>query len=316
MGKGSANDTGVLPGAAPAFKAKARVGSINLQVLPFLSRFPLRPGIFNICNASSLPKFCSTFALGCTPWLWARTVPFFSQGSKAVVIKCHAGIRCLAMEPRRAVTDWLIVIAGALLLIAVVLLVRCGVLGSELAQMIVLALTAWVILWYTVETMRLRREAEARAQRDLEPRIHFDLDRFPLSTTGNQSRFFFDFANESSNSALARVTLRMKTASAEIVTSPRAGYDGKQTWEVTPFFRIRGWFTLDDFWDAVGNVAGWAGLVGDQVLNVQVDVYWPSRNYLITLKREYRVHRVSHQVEFWPEVATVIPDLPHPKRLT
>ena len=181
----------------------------------------------------------------------------------------------------------------------------------ELGQTVVLALTAWVILWYTVETMRLRREAEAREKRDREPHIYFDVEqptRMPTAA-GERHRSGFIFENHSSNEALACVRVRLRIAEGPPILISNAAYDGRQIWEVTPFFKLRGVFDLQDF-------TGFRPS-RDTVLNVQVDLYWTDRTYLATLKKEYHVglSDVTFE-EFWPEVTTSLPLLPHSNYLS
>jgi hypothetical protein len=225
------------------------------------------------------------------------------------------------MASRRTFVDWLhnwgIVLGGALLFLVVVVLVWCRALASQDGQTIILALTAVVLLWYTAETMRMRREAEERAERDREPRIHFDVEQFPGGVTSSQVRFFFIFRNESSNPGLARVRVRLRT-NLGTVLSPTKGYDGQQTWEVIPFFGIRGWFDLTEPMNAAKQAANApADPSGEMQLNVQVDVYWPDRRHLVTLNREYHLHVTTPPVNvtFFPEVATSLSALKAPKEL-
>jgi hypothetical protein len=209
------------------------------------------------------------------------------------------------MTSRRTGEDWLIVILGALVLAVLLFLVWSETVKPEFGGTIILALTAWVILWYTVETMRLRREAEARARRDREPQIYFEVQqptRMP-TPSGEKHRGGFIFQNHSSNAGFARVGLQLSTAAGPAILISNAGYNGGQIWEVTPFFQIRGVFDLQDF-------AGFQPS-GDMVLNVQVDLYGMDRRYMATLKREYHIGMPQGFEEFWPEVATSLPVLPH-----
>lgn len=188
--------------------------------------------------------------------------------------------------------------------VPVVLLWR-EILLPQLGETIILALTAWVILWYTVETMRLRREAENRAQRDREPHIYFDVAQPTRTPVGSAECYDcrFTFKNDSTNAALARIRVRLSIGTERPVLISKAGYDGKQIWEVLPFFEIHGFFLLEDF--------NGFDHFGDSVLNVQVDVYGMDRRYLATLKREYRMQIERPFERFWPEVATSLAVLPH-----
>jgi hypothetical protein len=209
------------------------------------------------------------------------------------------------MPSRRTIADWSLVILGALVLAVLVILVWRGTIKPEFGGTVILALTAWVILWYTVETMRLRREAETRAKRDREPHIYFDVAQPIRTPFGSAVRYDcrFTFKNDSTNAALARIRVRLSTGAEPPVLISKAGYDGKQVWEILPFFEIHGVFYLEDF-------SGFDHF-SDSVLNVQVDVYGMDRGYLATLKREYRMKIDRPFEKFWPEVATSLPELPH-----
>lgn len=209
------------------------------------------------------------------------------------------------MTSRRTVQDWSVVAVGAVLLALPVVLVWRKLIQPQFGEIIVLALTAAVILWYTVETMRLRRDAEARAKRDREPHIYFDVGppmRIPAGS-GDRYECRFNFKNDSTNAALARIRVRLSIDAGPAILISKAGYDGKQTWEVLPFFVSDGFFNLDDF-------NGFQRF-SDSVLNVQVDIYGVDRRYLATIKREYRMQIQSSFERFWPEVATSLPVLPH-----
>jgi hypothetical protein len=209
------------------------------------------------------------------------------------------------MTSRRTVADWSVVAVGALLLALAVVLVWRKLIQPQFGEILVLALTAAVILWYTVETMRLRREAEARAKRDREPQIYFEVQQATRMPTpsGEKHRAGFIFQNHSSNAGFARVSLRLSTGTGPAILISNAGYDGRQIWEVTPFFQIRGVFDLQDFTGFQPS--------GDMALNVQVDLYGGDRGYMATLKREYHIGMSQGFEQFWPEIATSLPVLPH-----
>jgi len=168
-------------------------------------------------------------------------------------------------------------------------------------------------MWYTVETMRLRREAEARAKRDREPRISFEVEQ-----TNKMLQFSYDkyplrvnLVNHSPNAALARVRIRLKIGSQGDVLLPNRAYSGSQIWEITPFFQLSGWFDLK-------TIAKHADQGTDDMrLNVQVDLYWPDRRHFDTLKKEYtiRVRQQDNLVVFWQEIATSLPVLECPDEL-
>lgn len=216
-------------------------------------------------------------------------------------------------------SDWWILGLAAAIIVGLVIAEWGGCVSPNFVQSVLLAGTALIILWYTVETTRLRREAEARATRDREPRVYFEVQQpdnrlSPLAQTtgpggfageGKKYRFRFIFINQSPNSALACVRAQLKVGS-QIGAFPRGSeYGGEAVWQITPFFRISGVFDLVELirsaHEALGSEA-WpdAGMV----LSVQVDLYWPNRQPFETTAKEYHV-RVDAQkcnVEFWPEV--------------
>jgi hypothetical protein len=194
----------------------------------------------------------------------------------------------------------------------------CKKVDATLVQTVVLAGTAVIILWYTVETARIRREAEIRAERDREPRVYFEVQqpdaRFPgLAQTSGPTEFVaangkrllrFHFINQSPNSALAVVRSRLKMGSA-IGAFPPATVYGGAPWQITPFFRIAGVFDLLDLLrNAKPDATRWPS--DSMVLGVQVDLYWPNRQFFCTVAKEYhlRLDRENALVELWPEVST------------
>jgi len=212
------------------------------------------------------------------------------------------------MRSQSIVKDRLILIVGTLILLA--LAVR--VLWKADIQNFVLVLTAWTILWYTDETMRIRKDAEARAEREKQPLVHFGITQFPNAEMNNANyrRFHFHFRNESANPGLAVVRIRLSMDSEQQASSNPA-YNGEEIWEITPYYEIRGWFALSMF-STAPQVR--AGSPLDMQLNTQVDLYWPDHKFLMTMKSEYRLHVSGQVIEFWPEVRTAVPELP-PKQL-
>lgn len=186
--------------------------------------------------------------------------------------------------------------------------------NEQFIQSVILALTLVVVLWYTIETYLLRREAESRAERDREPKISCDVDpsQWVCPPLTSEYRFWFKLQNHSSNNALARITVRARIGSGRTIVSRRPGYDGKQSWEIIPFFQIQGWFDLYEIF------RDFSSPLGDMTLGVQVDVYHSNdRKFWFELKREYRVRiRELNEIEFWPEVATKLPELGSPRELS
>jgi len=184
-----------------------------------------------------------------------------------------------------------------------------------------MAITAAIILWYTMETMRLRREAEARAKHDREPSIDFIVEQ--LSTlfepSDHEHRWRFNVVNHSPNSALALVRIRLKLGPQDAVHLSNPAYNGTQIWEITPFFQMSGWFDLQEILTRADQAPGDGALAGGEILlNVQVDLYWPDRRHFATLKKEYRIRLLPPQnivVEFWPEVTTSFTPLGYPEKL-
>lgn len=211
-------------------------------------------------------------------------------------------------------SDWLILIGGALLLLVTVLLISSKTIDSQVGQTVVLAMSAVILLWYTIETMRLRRDAEDRADRDRQARIQVEIRQFPYDSNAPylQYRFYFFFKNQSSNSALARVRVRLRTNSGTTVLSPNNDYAGRKTWEVGPFWGIRGWFDLKELLNAARELENASSdPLGEMRLNFEVDVYRPDLKYLFKIKSEYYVCVTPpNDVKFWPEVATSLPELP------
>jgi hypothetical protein len=219
------------------------------------------------------------------------------------------------------ISNWWPMILGGLLLGALLTSGLLGCLDPNYVQTAVLAVTAIIILWYTVETMRVRREAESRARRDREPLLYFEVKEFSKMAPdpGQGFHFAFNLTNQSTNSALAHVRMRLKSGSQDAVLPSNPPYNGKQIWEITPFFQISGWFDLMEMFERIPRTGSASpGLTGEMLLNVQVDLYWPNRKRLGTIKKEYRIRVVPPQnvmVEFYQEVATSLPVLGCPDAL-
>jgi hypothetical protein len=113
--------------------------------------------------------------------------------------------------------------------------------------------------------------------------------------------------------------MRLKSGSQDAVLPSNPPYNGKQIWEITPFFQISGWFDLMEMFERIPRTGSASpGLTGEMLLNVQVDLYWPNRKRLGTIKKVYRIRVVPPQnvmVEFHQEVATSLPVLGCPDAL-
>ena len=216
-------------------------------------------------------------------------------------------------------SDWWILGSAIAVVIGLLITLWPGCLNPSFVQNAVLSGTALIILWYTVETTRLRREAEGRAKRDREPLIHFEVQQYPkersssvqgtgqmeLPRQGGKYPLRFGIVNHSANPALACVRTRLKV-NTQVGTFPQdSDYGGGVVWQVTPFFNLLGWFDLIELVENAQDKHGrdaWPET--PLVLAVQVDVYWPNRQFLRSLAREYHV-RIEGQkgnVEFWPLV--------------
>lgn len=201
----------------------------------------------------------------------------------------------------------------------------CRALDQNTVQTSILGVTALIVLWYTVETMRLRREAEARAARDREPRIHFDVIQRVKQYLASDLDFVWNFEleNHSSNPGLARVRVRLGLDEMGTYFLSNEAYNGRQIWEITPFFAIVGWF---DIAEIIRNARQKAGDTSPHfnlksVLNVQVDLYGPDRRLIAKSRREYRIRHAgkgppqNNFVEFFPEIRTSLPELDAPDTL-
>jgi len=216
-------------------------------------------------------------------------------------------------------SDWWILGLAAAIIVGLVIAGWRGCVSPTFVQSVVLAGTALIILWYTIETTRLRREADARATRDREPRVYFEVqqpdDKLPaLAQTMRPGVFVgegvkhilrFNFINHSPNSALARVRARLKVGSQVGVFLRDSAYGGEVVWQITPFFTMSGVFDLIDLIRSAQGGPGsgaWPG--GRMVLAVQVDVYWPNCQLFGSTAKEYHVRLDAQKctVEFWPEV--------------
>jgi len=222
------------------------------------------------------------------------------------------------MTTRRPV-DWWIPILVTLGFIALLGL-QFTYLDAKSVQTVVLAATGLIVLWYTIETTRLRREAEARAAKDREPRIYFNVQQpdqalpgsaqtsgpTEFASAGRKHILRFNFINQSPNPALAVVRVRLKIGDqVGTLPGPESAYNGKTVWEITPFFRISGVFDVIALIQSTQTGLGkGAWPVDPMKLVAQVDLYWPDRRHFEGVAKEFHVRADIEKcvVDFWPEV--------------
>jgi len=226
-------------------------------------------------------------------------------------------------------TDWIrawwAVVVGVLLIAALLASAISGVLNQTLVQTCILGVTALIVLWYTVETMRLRREAEARAARDREPRINFDVIQKVKTFSASDHDFplGFKFENLSSNLGLACVRVRLRLDGMGAFSSSNPAYNGEQVWEITPYFGIVGAFDIAEIIHRARREArdNSPHFKLNSVLNVQVDLYGPDRELIARMKREYCIRHhgdgppQNNFIQFFPEILTSLPELPAEHKL-
>jgi hypothetical protein len=220
--------------------------------------------------------------------------------------------------------DWSAIVVGAVALTAIVLAAVLGCIGQNLAQTIILAITASIILWYTVETSRLRREAETRAINEARPRVYFEVESgtrgmFPieavlLAPSSHLARPWarpmrFMLQNFTPNPAKARVTGRLRLGVMNGQFDNTSPCNGHNIWQITPYDRINGEFDITDLLRcATPDASAW--LDGPATLSFQVDLYWPDGTLIESVAKEYHFRLVrngeSVSEEFWPEVSPTV----------
>jgi hypothetical protein len=198
----------------------------------------------------------------------------------------------------------------------------------------ILILTGAVVLWYTRETARIRRDAESRSLRDSLPKVYFDVQQVGV-TQGPTDRerlivspcdsadavveypLRFQIVNNSENFGFALILIRGKFRD-RIKGLPRTGeYGGKRVWEITPFFRLNGWFNLLEIVSEMNAMPSGPAVSGIQV-SAQLDLYDATGRWFSVIMKEYAVlvdtnGRVTH---FFPETgARNIPRVEAPQRI-
>ena len=147
------------------------------------------------------------------------------------------------------------IVAAALIVTAVATSIA-GYLRREDGGMLVGALTALVVVWYTVETSRLRRDAETRTIRDTQAVAHFGILN-PESRDGvpqllvhgampadGEYWLRFVLRNESGNFGIGRIRVRLAVGD-HVVMAEGDAYDGTREWEIGPYFNLVGEFDVE-----------------------------------------------------------------------
>lgn len=221
--------------------------------------------------------------------------------------------------PRRETTAAILV---AILLATTVLAVLGGRLGHERAGMVVAALTALVVVWYTVETARLRRDAEARTQRDTQPVVRFEIanaerpDGIPQllahgATPANATYLLrFWLTNESANPGIARIRIRLALGD-RVVMSGDDAYDGSRYWEIAPYFKLGGVFDVCPLVNAAIQAKRdqrWPS--EDMTIAAQLDLYdLITRRLIWSASKEYFLKHRDGTFDFWPHISAQVMDL-------
>jgi len=210
-----------------------------------------------------------------------------------------------------------------------------GRLEPSTASNLVLAITALVVIWYTIETTRLRRDAENRSKREATPVFYFDVKLRDTNRMLSQDvhkagpsvfiqqgvhlPFRFIIINHTSNPAYLKVAIRLKTAVGTGLQVPEKDYGGERVWHITPFFNLDGWFDMVELLVQAGHGASpndWPQ--ASVTLNVQVDVYDVRGRFIDTLRKEYTVRfdLKGCVVECWPDTqVSQLPPIPPDKKL-
>lgn len=229
---------------------------------------------------------------------------------------------------------WLGWLAGIAIVVSVIAGGRGSLLPST-ASNLVLAITAIVVIWYTMETTRLRRDAENRSQREATPVFYFDVKLRDANRMLSQdlhkagpSVFHqqgvhlpcrFIIINHTANPAYLKVLVRLKTAVGTGLQPPEKDYGGEKIWHITPFFNLDGWFDLFELLTRAGHGAAagdWPQ--ADVILNVQVDVHDARGYFLEALRKEYTVQfdLKGCVVNCWPNTqVTQLQPIPPTRKL-
>jgi hypothetical protein len=229
--------------------------------------------------------------------------------------------------------DGIMASLAGLALVVVAAAALFGRIEATLAGSIITGVTALIVLWYTLETTRLRRDAEERSARDARPAIYFEVrendrpDGMPEMLPGGSTpasaqyplRFWVE--NVTSNRGIARVRVRLSVAGAVGALQGAGAYDGTRDWEITPFFRLNGVFDLCKLIVAAlpaSQAPNWP--TERMTLAAQMDLYDSVTLRLMwSSSQEYAVIHQPQDGVFiiWREIsASVLPQLEVADRLT
>ncbi len=215
---------------------------------------------------------------------------------------------------------------AAILIVAAVVAGFGGYLAREEVGTIVGALTALVIVWYTVETSRIRRDAEARTIRDTQAVVRFEVVnpelRIPQvlahGATPEDGVYHLRFwlKNESGNAGIGRVRIRLALHD-RVVLAGEDAYDGTRYWEIAPYFQLGGIFDLCALINAALDDKEKRWPADEMTLAAQVELYDAiTRKLIWSASKEYFLKHREGTFEFWPHVsAQVMASLPALDRL-
>ncbi len=273
-------------------------------------------------------------------WLFGQRMYHAERGAFGVAfvvigvianVRSFVDVRWLAesSSPREAPTMPRRETMGAILVVVLVTITviasLSGRLGRERAGVVIAALTALVVVWYTLETARLRRDAEARTRRETQPVVRFEIaeveraDGIPQLLAHGATpaegvyQFRFWLVNESGNAGIARVRVRLALAD-RVVMSHDDAYDGSRHWEIAPYFQLGGVFDvcrlINEAIEQGKSEQSWPN--EDMTIAAQVDLYdGISRTLIWSASKEYFLRHHDGRFVFWPHVsAQVMASLP------
>lgn len=211
--------------------------------------------------------------------------------------------------------DWVRLLSFTVSVLASYILLRVFFEDSTVASDFVLIATASVIVWYTLETSRIRKQGDERAEVEAAPVVGFSLS---LRDDPHEPSLWFEVRNYTRNPAILRVLVRLRT-SAGTGRFTGGAYAAQADWELAEHQYFRGWFSLIDL------LAGIQGermkTLAQQAVGQQKHVTWPADAKMqIDLQvavydRARILRRMLHQefvlvwpsqsapFQLWPEVA-------------
>lgn len=140
--------------------------------------------------------------------------------------------------------DVMILIAIVVVLLALLWAAWCRPSIAESLSNTVLILTGAVVLWYTIETARIRRDAESRSRRESLPKVYFDVQQLPeaapqmidqehlkappsgCAQAAGRCPFRFQIVNNSENFGFALIRIRGKSGNTILSLPGTSEYGG------------------------------------------------------------------------------------------